>query len=790
MKEDRCSEWHCARAEHRAKLSLDVRAAGAGRGARGEGSAAAMASAARQNVKNQVEGRVSEAMQAVHAPVPPKPSANAVLEQLLDIPLLDTLNRINAQVGGLQKQLTTVDFHVAKALNPPSSEGDATKQPAGGEGLGAAPAAAEESGGTFLTDVAMQEPPSKPRNVLEGTASQHGLRGVSAKDAKSVEHLPLPDPFPGSEPLELPGKLSANDLIKRVSDRWMFARAQHADVFSQCLASKESQNLIQDLFWWFFCERYRAGKKAAEQEALFKRMACNFVRLLTRVPHIHKDKFFDRFHSIMANSVFAAFRVALPESEELFDDKFRSDLCRLSAYWTTGADIGPSNFVLPNGQVVKEDTGRDQVEAVIQQLVREQAELEEMTDKRPSRHRGGPMTSGSASRPSGASASMAGGAGAGKSLLRAGKTGGGGTPRAGAQTGTQATARKGSPMTPGARPPHGPPLGGGTDGKPPPVPPLRLPVMKHIAQQSTPRTCWTERGVMRSCLPEATVSARPAPHTSRPAQRSPAGTTADATGTKRAMSLREWATGTGTAYTGTSTAALHQTHQSQEPTSGRSSSSSARPPHMARPEKDALRPVGAPAPGGGGKRLQRKTTYFDLRETSPLIRYYLMTQVTSNVNGKPEWKQLLSDAIMHAWERPLPPPPSGGDANGKKGTDSDRHNHEGEDEDEDEQLVDKVVLTPREIAEAAVKKNQRLVREYKKLAKKRGNGIRRERAQMQVFYRDQRDEMKRIIGSRSPNSLERAHVFGNLLVSTGGDSKQFELAWKKMGKDANKDYAD
>ena len=116
-------------------------------------------------------------------------------------------------------------------------------------------------------------------------------------------------------------------------------------------------------------------------------MACNFVRLLTRVPHIHKDKFFDRFHSIMANSVFAAFRVALPESEELFDDKFRSDLCRLSAYWTTGADIGPSNFVLPNGQVVKEDTGRDQVEAVIQQLVREQAERALARERRPKRRR-------------------------------------------------------------------------------------------------------------------------------------------------------------------------------------------------------------------------------------------------------------------------------------------------------------------------------------------------------------------------------------------------------------------
>ena len=70
-----------------------------------------MASTARQNVKNQVESSVSEAMMQAHASVPPKPSANAVLEKLLNIPLLDTLNRINAQVGGLGLTLTAVTRH-------------------------------------------------------------------------------------------------------------------------------------------------------------------------------------------------------------------------------------------------------------------------------------------------------------------------------------------------------------------------------------------------------------------------------------------------------------------------------------------------------------------------------------------------------------------------------------------------------------------------------------------------------------------------------------------------------
>ena len=133
------------------------------------------AAQSRQNVKNRVEGIANDALQMPHPPIPNKPTATSVLEQFLDIPLLDTLNRINAQVGGLQKQLTKVDFQVATALNPPNADGDASQQPTSSEPLGApSGTSAADDGNTFLTDVDVgasvpEAPASKPRNLLEGT---------------------------------------------------------------------------------------------------------------------------------------------------------------------------------------------------------------------------------------------------------------------------------------------------------------------------------------------------------------------------------------------------------------------------------------------------------------------------------------------------------------------------------------------------------------------------------------------------------------------------------------------
>ena len=77
-------------------------------------------------------GRISSAGSAGNA----GPSQGD-LEQFLDLPLLETLNRINAQVGGLQKQLAKVDDQVAAALDSQEEEGEQ----------------AQQSGGAFLTEV-------------------------------------------------------------------------------------------------------------------------------------------------------------------------------------------------------------------------------------------------------------------------------------------------------------------------------------------------------------------------------------------------------------------------------------------------------------------------------------------------------------------------------------------------------------------------------------------------------------------------------------------------------------
>lgn len=215
------------------------------------------------------------------------------------------------------------------------------------------------------------------------------------------------------------------------------------------------------------------------------------------------------------------------------------------------------------------------------------------------------------------------------------------------------------------------------------------------------------------------------------------------------------------------------TRQPHMPTTAKSDSSSARPSH---------RKLGAENARGGPNAGRRsgKNIAFDLNETSPFIRYYMTTQVTTTISARPAWKKLLSDDVMRAWDRPVP---ATAEPKAKKQKEGEQLGLD-EEEDEDEALVQKIALTPREISEAAVKHNARMVREYWKKSQMRGKRHFLERKNMQKFYTEQRAEMKSIA-----NSQEMVHVFSNLLVSTGGENKNFDSAWKKLGKDLSKDHA-
>jgi hypothetical protein len=200
----------------------------------------------------------------------------ASMDLFLDLPLLETLNRINAQVGGLQKQLAKVDDQVNEAMLPEQEQ---------------------EPAKTFLTDVESEERGKK--KVLEA-------KNESPQNTKSVEDTRFPG-F-GRRPADLPNNVSVPEVLKRLADKMQITKSNEQQAWQMGLTSSHTQEITKDLFWWFFCEKFEQSKHEEEQEKMFSRMASNFICLMTTIPHSHKDKFFDRYHDILSQAVYASFR--------------------------------------------------------------------------------------------------------------------------------------------------------------------------------------------------------------------------------------------------------------------------------------------------------------------------------------------------------------------------------------------------------------------------------------------------------------------------------------------------
>ncbi len=148
--------------------------------------------------------------------------------------MTETLNRINAQVGGLQKQLAKVDEQVrySQQIQQQTVGKPAEKAPdAGGKAQPTADSA------TFITTVDIVNEDDKKRKPPE-------VR--SQRDAKSVEDLYLPDI---SAPAELPGNVQVPGILKRLLELWRPADKDHQKIWEKGLASRHTQEIIQDLFW-------------------------------------------------------------------------------------------------------------------------------------------------------------------------------------------------------------------------------------------------------------------------------------------------------------------------------------------------------------------------------------------------------------------------------------------------------------------------------------------------------------------------------------------------------------
>lgn len=649
----------------------------------------------------------------------------------------------------------------------------------------------------------------------------------------------------GKEPSDLPNRISPNEVLKRLADRLDVSKGRDASTWEKSLQGKNTMNIMKDLFWWFFADKFSpegADRRVEQQDQLFGRMASNFICLLASVPQQQKDRFFDRYHDILSQAVFAAFRVAFPNSEAKLGSDFRAEIARLFAYWSTGADIGPPEYVLKNGREVKRNMGGAVLE-VVGEMQREQSEIEQMTtDNNKKKGRPAAETSGTKSRSEEESMGKGGAAAAGTGSTRPGHRGGGMvSPQRGMASG-ETTSKGGA---------TGGVSGAGaaaSSSSLPPVPPLRLPP-KPDTELRTPRAIWTDRtGAGASDASQAAAAARGS-KTERAKRPSTMGSTPRSAmfprppampDTPRSMmtprtphghikqvkpgpSGREVAPSRQASGRDVALARQASKHQmtglksmtgGQTPVGGAVKAGGGRggrgggqetpmvqgvlkkapllgddaqkkqlQPGLSRGDSlstkrvsviESLSPTegndvhaenageaSAPAKQKGRAYDKSGKRPFDLNSMTPFMAYYMATQVSTVSMARKTYKRIQCDEVVKSWDVPRPPPKQ----------------KWGDEEEEEGEETAKYPKTAREVGEAAVKRNARIVREYNKKAAMRSQSIGMTHQQAHKLNIVNRKELQGIMGSQ-----DLSNAFSNMLVSSGG-GLTFDAIWKKQGQD-------
>ncbi|XP_074606012.1 protein FAM227A-like [Acropora palmata] len=151
--------------------------------------------------------------------------------------------------------------------------------------------------------------------------------------------------YPGYEPDEvtpLPEPLQPKDILQTVinAQRDLRKKPSFKREFQSLVFSRISQDILQDLFWWYFLQKYQPSRNI--QEMLFNRIAHNYVKMLFTTPVTqYRDKFLKRYPNIMAQAVYSTFCTAFPTSYKQFGDEFKEDLSQLITEWIAGTKPVP-----------------------------------------------------------------------------------------------------------------------------------------------------------------------------------------------------------------------------------------------------------------------------------------------------------------------------------------------------------------------------------------------------------------------------------------------------------------
>lgn len=203
---------------------------------------------------------------------------------------------------------------------------------------------------------------------------------ISTKKPLLVELHTFPGFSDENETPDLPSTLSPLVILKVITKakKDLENKPTFRKVFKEFFLSIQSQEIMRDTFWWFFCHKYQSSP--AQQEILFDKISKNYTNLLIIwTGSKYRDKLFKDYADLVSQAVYSTFCHAFPTSYRQFNAEFRDDILYLINLWMMGTKPAPRtwnkwNFqgIEPNGLrigvTIKEDVKKFDEESQLEHI--------------------------------------------------------------------------------------------------------------------------------------------------------------------------------------------------------------------------------------------------------------------------------------------------------------------------------------------------------------------------------------------------------------------------------------
>lgn len=172
---------------------------------------------------------------------------------------------------------------------------------------------------------------------------------VKRNNPRMIEVSKFPS---GDLPAPLPRGLKNMSLVSIVleAQRDLRRRPSYTQKLKEILNREECQNILKNMFWWFYIETTENSKLELQKSILYKQATDDFAKLtigelMRNGIVLGKDTFTTRYPTLLAQLVYVVFCWAYPQSHPKFDSNFREHLLKQCSLWIAGINIQPRRTV-------------------------------------------------------------------------------------------------------------------------------------------------------------------------------------------------------------------------------------------------------------------------------------------------------------------------------------------------------------------------------------------------------------------------------------------------------------